>query len=145
MSHFTHDKKQQLQFLKSLKSMIVLDFYMGQEDRNEENFYFEKTGNNYQLANLFDYEISFETLKYYGNSFFLRDFDNQELCYELYQDEWFRMLFQKAYYLDMEQLLQKIENKYQLKIPRSVKKRYLKYHSEKQQMMRQMNLVMKKR
>ena len=65
--------------------MIVLDFYMGQEDRNEENFYFEKTGNNYQLANLFDYEISFETLKYYGNSFFLRDFDNQELCYELYR------------------------------------------------------------
>ena len=96
MSHFTHDKKQQLQFLKSLKSMIVLDFYMGQEDRNEENFYFEKTGNNYQLANLFDYEISFETLKYYGNSFFLRDFDNQELCYELYQDEWvFECYFKK--------------------------------------------------
>ena len=45
----------------------------------------------------------------------------------------------------MEQLLQKIENKCQLKIPRSVKKRYLKYHSEKQEMMRQMNLVMKKR
>ena len=145
MSHFTNNRIQQLQFLKNLKSMIVLDFYMVQEDRNEENFYFEKTGNNYQLANLFDYEISFETLKYYGNSFFLCDFDNQALCYELYQDEWFRSLFQKAYDIDMKQLLHKIEDKYQLKIPRSVRKRYLSYHSEKQNMMQKMNLVMKKR
>ena len=145
MASFTHDKNQRLQFLKNLKSMMVLDFYMGQEDRNEENFYFEKTGNNYQLANLFDYEISFETLDYCGNSFFLCDFDNQRLCHELCQDEWFRTLFQLAYDIDMEQLLRMIEHKYQLKIPRKVKKRYLNYHSEKQKVMQEMNLVMKKR
>ena len=145
MASFTQDKEQRLQFLKDLKRMMVLDFYMGQEDRNEENFYFEKTGDNYQLANLFDYELSFETVKYYGNSFFLCDFDNQKLCHELYQDEWFRTLFQTAYDINMEQLLQTIEHKYQLKIPRKVKKRYLNYHSEKQKVMQKKNLVTKKR
>lgn len=53
--------------------------------------------------------------------------------------------YQKAYDIDMKQLLHKIEDKYQLKIPRSVRKRYLNYHSEKQNMMQKMNLVMKKR
>lgn len=136
-----NDKKIQVQFLEQLKKMIVLDFYMGQTDRHEDNYLFEKNDDGYLLAPLFDFESSFHHFNTYGNNFFACDLWNREQQKMIYQDKTFQKLFEQVYHINMKKILNQIEMKNHLKIPKEIKDIYIDYQQEMQKKMKQKKLI----
>lgn len=113
--------------LNDIIKMTIRDLYSSDNDRHSNNFFIEKTNSQYNLAPLFDYDQSFRSknllthenviMKIYLNS---KD-DRETICNNIFFQEALNQLEE----IDMNILLNKIENKHNLKINDDIKNYYL--------------------
>lgn len=115
--------------LNDIIKMTIRDLYSSDNDRHSNNFFIEKTNSQYNLAPLFDYDQSFRSknllthenviMKIYLNS---KD-DRETICNNIFFQEALNQLEE----IDMNILLNKIENKHNLKINDDIKNYYLSF------------------
>lgn len=139
--------RKQIELLKDMKKLAVLDFYCQQSDRHEDNFYFEKKDGRYRLSNLFDYECSFPTLSdtvcldYFQEKRRLIPMETEELVSELEEDETYQKLFALSYRINLLKVLDVVSKKWKLYIPDNTKQYYLEYQNEMRKQYRKLKLI----
>lgn len=126
---FCLDEQNYHNLLNDIFKMMAIDSYMGQMDRNANNFFFSVKDGNTRLAPLFDYERSFnfnfEDSWQYLNYILTLKYPSSDL-YGLFNDfPEFYSCFSSILNIDMENILNSIENDYDLKIDDGYKVHYL--------------------
>lgn len=114
-------------FLLQLLKMTAIDIYMNQKDRKKNNILFEKQKDGFSLAPLYDYEKSFITTEssinnlQYSCCIFGVDISNSK---ELNKYPKLKEFLELIINLDIEEILDYICNKYNIKIPETERKKY---------------------
>lgn len=126
-----------------LKMVVIRDFYTSEKDRYNRNLMFEKHDNKITLSPLYDYELSFDTNKnniYHGilATFDIRSIDIQEM---LKKDETFKYALNKLMDIDMDLLLKRMEEEFNVIIPDDTKDYYKKHDNKIKNYIRNYRLV----
>ena len=140
-------------FILELLKMAVLDFYMNQIDRVKENFYIIQNKDSLSLGPLYDYSESFNSIyddaRYdyafnypsnrnsksyvYANAIMKLEFPSKEL-YELFaRYPEFKTYFSRILDINMEELLETIRKKYDIKTPAYLEDHYIEFDKEKKE------------
>ena len=155
---FKNDKELE-RFILELLKMAVLDFYMNQIDRVKENFYIIKNPHSLSLAPLYDYSESFNsiydeygidyTFNYpinrhsstyvYGNAIMKLKFPSDDLYRLFNQFPLFKEYFKRILDIDMNELLNLIRKKYDLRAPKYLREHYMDYDHDKKEFVK--NLI----
>ena len=126
-----------------LKTVVIRDFYTSEKDRYNRNLMFEKHDNTYLLSPLYDYELSFDTYKnniYHGilATFDIRSIDIQEV---LKKDDTFRYALNKLMNINMDMLLKKMEEEFNVTISNDTKEYYKKHDNKIKNYIREYKIV----
>ncbi|MBS7020671.1 MAG: hypothetical protein KH135_02210 [Firmicutes bacterium] len=139
--------KQQMELFQDMKKLAMLDFYCQQSDRHEDNFCFEKKGEEFRLSKLFDYECSFPKLTdvvQFASFQEKRNFIEvtpEELVSELKEDETYQQLFALSYRINLSKVLDIVSKKWKLYIPEHTKEYYLEYQNEIRKQYQKLKLI----
>ena len=108
------------ELIRNIIKLTVLDFYMQQEDRCNGNIFFSKDKENYiRLAKVFDFEAAFAKLTLeYRNELLLLDLENKDTLEIVRTNYDFQEQFYNLMHIDMQDVIERIHDKYKLKIVR---------------------------
>ena len=118
--------------VSQILKMLAIDIYMNQKDRTRNNFLFMKSHGILELAPLYDYEKSFFVDKgindeknpnYQGYLFGL----DKNLFHEVEKRPELKELVTILFSLDINDILDKISDDYQITIPDTLRKDYQEY------------------
>ena len=126
-----------------LKTVVIRDFYTSEKDRYNRNLMFEKHEDTYLLSPLYDYELSFDTYKnniYHGilANFDIRNIDIQET---LKKDDTFTYALNKLMDINMDMLLKKMEEEFNVTISNDTKEYYKKHDNKIKNYIREYKIV----
>lgn len=127
-----------------LKVMIVIDYIMGQIDRDYRNFMFEYSKNHIKLCPLYDFEYSFmigeKNIQYKCNSFDF-DLDNEEIVKYIRSDEDFQKIISIAMSLKFKNVLEQLYDEYGIIFNEDEKNKYNKVIAKKQEDIKKYKLL----
>lgn len=136
-----------LDLLKEIKKLFIRDFYVSQQDRSGRNFQF-KIDNKIKLAPLYDYEDSFvqnaslaqfywayktynnSPLSIYANQLGTLNMEDEKTQELLRNDNYFQELIYKLLNANISEMLNEVENRHMIFIPKNYKQYYMNHESK---------------
>lgn len=110
---------------KSLKRMIIRDYFANQQDRSIENFMFQENNGYVSLAPLYDHEFSFGDYPY-GSSFFNLTLYDAKVRRIIKNDDYFKQLIAKGMAINISKFISQVEDEHHIILDSDEKERVTK-------------------
>lgn len=131
------------ELIRNIIKLSVLDFYMQQEDRCDRNILFSKNKENYiRLAKVFDFELSFAKLSLdYSNSLLLLNLENKKTLDIIRTNLDFQEQFYNLMNINMQDVIDRINDKYKLKMTRDFLSIYFDHDKRVKKIMKEYQII----